>query len=750
MLFLKPVEGAENIFGDEYSTLNGCYALVQKLLVNVSPIPTPAPVVVDGISFPARVSSDQVILSPVDLRLPEGNPLITDDSPLQETAAEICKVFNVPRVQYPVLIGSSGVGKTTTAFLVAQQRFCILMELVGSAVPGSGYHVDFNTLLLAKLYEDIQRRIIRQVVARALILAHLKNQKPNLTPYDWLLFQLSEDMQIVEDVLDLSQFSENVSQKVVKNVSKLIGQELCVIVDEAHHLNAKKQFQYKGQERNAYQCTLFALGRLSIGGVLSLGTQVGLQQALRVYSVVGKSDESQSQAYVFGKYPVLHRVSENVTVPTVWSSISRCIAQPDQMKSTSIGELLQCQLQGRCRWVASFVSAYVHVSLQDPSASVENRLNSAWIWFNQVVSGNRSLYPEIVRVVDGYETERKVDMSHLFDLFVSFLVENPDAEGVACRSYPGTLVATEYVIVPATRREFSTGYMLTVENRKASFHYFMHEEMLMHGLRKYLINTFPVDFHERTLHALQRSTIYGYSASARGQGLDEVVMLRVLMQSQENGISIAEFFKWEDAQANLLGNGASRFSVKYVLGGGKGMFFKWLEHVVDRQKRDTFWNGIAWRNYAVKPDVLAGADGAFVAYDSEQNPIIVLVACAWYNDGITLSNRKSQYKTSDLLQQYENKAALRSNKVVQLRSQILKLIHESDVANLQVMVELPQRSGTLPLRNVDGNAFVIDRRNYQAVLGIDANFSPLKECGHTCGNKDSCKHSCCKRMFYNA
>jgi flagellar biosynthesis GTPase FlhF len=79
--------------------------------------------------FPASVDKNLSSECVFDMRQPESNPLLSEVSPLHEMRDDVVKVLEKGDViSFVVLLGSSGVGKTTAAFLVAKQRWSIFVE----------------------------------------------------------------------------------------------------------------------------------------------------------------------------------------------------------------------------------------------------------------------------------------------------------------------------------------------------------------------------------------------------------------------------------------------------------------------------------------------------------------------------------------------------------------------------------------------------------------------------------------------
>lgn len=192
----------------------------------------------------------------VDLRHPlasvdpkEWNPFLRDEKcALRVTSRDIIAVFEQKGCHLPVLIGSSGVGKTTTAFLVCEQMHCIFLELIAARTAHKcggiflGYWV-----FLEKDASAIENLVLREVGRRALIFAHLwQKTGGSLTPYEWFLFQLGKDFCDVVGRLEMVSFAPSVWWDVIQEASQLVGGKLAVILDGAHLINTSDKMDVKG------------------------------------------------------------------------------------------------------------------------------------------------------------------------------------------------------------------------------------------------------------------------------------------------------------------------------------------------------------------------------------------------------------------------------------------------------------------------------------------------------------------------
>ncbi len=151
------------------------------------------------------------------------------------------------------------------------------------------------------------------------------------------------------------------------------------------------------------------------------------------------------------------------------------------------------------------------------------------------------------------------------------------------------------------------------------------------------------------------------------------------------------------------------------------MFYRLLEAVLTGPDED-FWQGVAARNVCVRPEILAGADGAFAAFVGN-SVVIITLASAWYTDGVIKDKWEDQAnRSSDLLKQFTGaKKPTKPKTKPQIGSKnpnamVVSLLKATCPLTLRVLVELPKRQGKLAPDNVEGGAVVVDVRNVETVL----------------------------------
>lgn len=222
-------------------------------------------------------------------------------------------------------------------------------------------------------------------------------------------------------------------------------------------------------------------------------------------------------------------------------------------------------------------------------------------------------------------------------------------------------------------------------------------------------------------HAVQKLSTLG--ASARGEWLDVVCLLKTISVSSQKPISLQELFQPDsNAKSHINGlNWKATFQITRIVG-GKGVFNRWLNLILTNPDAEVI-PGLMARYAAVRPECAAGADGAFAAF-SNRGPVIVTFACAWYEDGVTLKKWKDQADTTSRLDKQFSKSKQDGGILCQRGDEIVTLVEDHKFECLRILVELPTRKRprkkayTLEDDNFFEHALVVDERNCQKVLGI--------------------------------
>jgi len=206
---------------------------------------------------------------------------------------------------------------------------------------------------------------------------------------------------------------------------------------------------------------------------------------------------------------------------------------------------------------------------------------------------------------------------------------------------------------------------------------------------------------------------YKDEPSIRGQLLAVAVLYKVVSLNEDAKLS--SWLPLDDMC--FAGVRDATINVSHVVS-GKGVFNRWLKAVLENPS-DDFIPGVAARNVCVRPETLAGADGAFAAFLGDA-VVIVTIACAWYMSSVTKAKWKDQAERSSvLLKQFTQKAS--KGKKSKKKKKGVNDTKRQDIADLlgtlRVLFELPKRTGKAPLNNIQDGALVVDKWNVESVLG---------------------------------
>ncbi len=281
-----------------------------------------------------------------------------------------------------MLIGSSGCGKTSTAFLVARERFVLYLEVFSGKVGAEGYQiVNDNVFITLKngnpSFGDVERRLNREVMLRAVLLAIVFQRELSvgrvLTPYQWHLFMMSPKSGVLLDRLRKSQLQNGLDEIYLRwmlsSVEKLIKCKLVVVVDAAQQLVSGRQFLYQPSSTvettpiDSFQAAVMALTSLStsLAACVFCGTQMSLERSLRISSAVGKL-EGEIPVYVFGKFPFLDGLDCKAEF-SVGQSLSSCLKLDRVGLSPVDWAGIFARLQGRPRFTASLITMLVNMRM---------------------------------------------------------------------------------------------------------------------------------------------------------------------------------------------------------------------------------------------------------------------------------------------------------------------------------------------------------------------------------------------------
>jgi hypothetical protein len=706
-----PPEGKVKLFA-KGNILNRVYAAVSEIgfstknfkLVQAETVMPP------GAKVPLPKSVNVEVFQRVDLRLPHENPLLGTEGPLFDMRDDVTRVIDMENFAHVLLIGSSGCGKTTTAFMVAKERYCIFLECWerGGSSGLQMYHLQAEDLRSERAGEDrvatVKRRMTRQVLARCALLAILHKMKKITTPYEWLLLSISGNKEFA-DMLDslLAVFDGTVADrgKILRAVSKQIGQKPCLIVDEAHLLVEttrdivvnKKKSEDKVDTFGAVACSITNFFRNELAACVWIGTQVRMEESAALVSAVYKV-ESPCEIFAFCSFPWVTR--------ELFLEMAEMILHGNHLAASLV-------LSGRPRALAT----WIHERIKDPKKDAGEAVKS-------IVRRSR-LVEEIKSV-----REQGFGNSDLCDLWIAGISFDQDGDCFCPKRYGGTLAFTSGFAKEFDLKNlhgFNTGGELEFKQRKCvAFAHRLDEP----GLIEAIVEFFGPNAFERLRgHAIIECINYEEQPSIRGQLLDVAVLCKVV--SLPPNMRLSEWLPL--TEASFKGVKGAEVNVTRIVSGG-GVLYRWLEAVLSRPD-DDFVPGVAARNVCVRPEHVAGADGVFAAFDAK-GAVLVTVACAWYAKVVPTGKWEDQaFRSSDLRKQFLTKAEAASEapkkkkkgEAVNRNAQIVELLDKKKPRFLRVLFELPKRQakrkGQKVPESVDGNVLVVNQDNVEKVLGSE-------------------------------
>jgi hypothetical protein len=692
--------------------------------------PEQATVEHDGIKFP--ISGDERMAGKFDLRLPHDNPLLSDDSPLFEMRDDLIKCLESNSfVAFPMLLGSSGVGKTTVTFCLALVCWVIYIEASEDTPQDkSSYKMDVQSLQCltssstTATAEDVMRRAQREILARCIVIAALKTKFSALSSYDALQFQLTPSMRVCYDrvMKELGcGYSAQASNIILGQINVLLDpsstsrNHISIVLDEAHLLHGDKKLTHASGSFNVFQLFLLGAQPLAIAGLLSVGTNVGLEQAQKLVSAVAKM-ETEQQGFVFGKYPILegyHPASKNKF--TVFKSLSNCIEGYEDVDEATRMQLENC-LRGRPRFTASFLTMFFYP--EDSKAyhnSLQRKILATWDRFNTWWEENdsHSTIAELKRLVNNKNMSARTSNSSYYQTLVLLL---SDAASNDIISSTGTVVCTKNIEIKSTRH-YKTGYMIS-QNTRVYFEYDTSEHLLRSDIWRFLtISDKPSEVvHKLIIEAYQSLSLA--ANTSKGTSLDRLFIFKLLVETYHAPKKLMSIFQNDTLFKTRCFKDLSLKISKIV--SGPGMLLGWAEAML--KGPNTMFFAVPVRNVAVMPEPNAGSDAILAAFDKHDTPVLISASSAWYQKGVTkLKVEKQLFKTL-LINQFNNKALKNSPKLQETRKKFLIIVQKWQSIN--VLIELPQRA-VPPVNNVlKANKiqyFVIDKRNACNVLGIPEN-----------------------------
>ncbi len=676
------------------------------------------------VSLPASVN---VYVQPtVDLRLPHKNPLVGEEGHLFDMRDDVLRVIDGPRFGHVLLIGSSGCGKTTTAFLVARERYCVFLECLPSAAPDciQPFHISSDALKKPRGVEQfptIERRMWRELLARCTLLAIL-HRRHKITPYQWLLLSISDNEVYREMLRKMRAVFDGVASvdfyaSVMEAVARELGYKPSVIIDEAHLLVEDdrsiviKDAKGASDKVDTFGATVMVLSQKGVyfASCMWIGTQVGLEQSARLTSAVFKTD-GNVPLYAFCSFPYI--TTER------FAELAVLVLGKEFVFAAYL-------LYGRARTLATLIRERV----MRPNVTAEKVVNET--------RKQSHLVREIARVLNG-----EFGTDNLLDLWMAAINYDENGETFSPERFGGTLPFTQkFSSAMDVFGDFktggqltqpSTGFDLDAPRLRLAFVHVVDEPALVDAISDYFIlKGGDSPYHRLYERAVDSCVNFKGEPSIRGMLLDVAVLCKVV--SLGRGTKLSSWLPLQNARFDSVRE--ATFGVTQIVS-GKGVLYRWLEAVLYRPEEE-FVPGVAAKNVCVRPEILAGADGAFAAFVGK-SIVIVTIACAWYSDRLPKKKWEDQAKrSSDLRQQFKFKNAAKVDEETAEKKakrgiarkkakntenarnlEMVELLDKASPRTLRILFELPSRKGkNLPKDYLEGDALVVDVRNAETILG---------------------------------
>ncbi len=273
---------------------------------------------------------------------------------------------------HALIMGASGCGKTALGLSLAEKNFLILLEVPGPNAGGmelaGGYKMMEEDWRRGFVNEKaIHATLFAEVVTRLLVLRHLLEEHPELTPMQWLLFCFSNQgsERIVEARGQVrSMFPSGVQLGLVNNLQRLIDEmagvqrryptrlPFILMVDELQELNncwtppAGLQNGIWGR-RNTVEAVMFAAQNFQFPAVW-VGMRVAITNEQSRNSGIAKQRCGEVTKNAVCDFEFITEETVRHLLTTVLH-----LSQPHVTEDTL--RQLQYLLQGRARMLVSFV-----------------------------------------------------------------------------------------------------------------------------------------------------------------------------------------------------------------------------------------------------------------------------------------------------------------------------------------------------------------------------------------------------------
>ena len=732
---------------EEFDSSSGYESILHDVEIKASFLDIQKEFKADFLACPLPASVNRNVHPYVDLRLPHSNPLLEDKTnPIRIMSSNIVDVFKTDDCKSILLLGSSGCGKSSAAFCVASEVFSIYLEVSDSSQQyNQGYNILRDVIFadsnkgLRVTFADLCRRLYRMISARLLLLLSASKKESScgrkLTPYQWLLYSLSDMFQIDLDAYMKQLAKLNVSsgfiERLLHDCKQNLGSRVLIMFDEAHLFFVEDVFfKFDAMAVDSFQAVVLAVDQISVKylhGTMYFGTQITLAQSVRLASAVGKC-EKHKKLLVFGSYPYL-RAFDNLEDPSVEKSLKLCLSS-SILKNDNEFIKLCAILSGRPRITSNFILQLIEtlISIRDSAHyahAIENPIKTVLDKMRYFVINQ--FLEEVKRLQSNDDT--RLDQSHLLTLLVRITCpwSLSDSSKIITT---GTLLCTKRIVMSDEQFivKFSTGGELRPYNKenpiKVRFIYSYEEPLLGRALERYLMaendssilkkRKYVKSWYDNCLETLSSG-----DNTSRGNHLDLLMLYRAIDCCKGEPYFLTDYLGLTNlTEMGVMGT--PQFCIKSVVGGA-GMLNVWIHMIVNNPDEDII-PGLPARNAAIRPEQNAGADGVFAAF-TERKVTIVSIVCAWNEAGVDREKWRDQEKKSFLNNQF---GFAKDGILLQHHKELVKILQDNKkkVDFARILVELPERqtpknkSERVQENNIYKGALVVNYKNSVKILKL--------------------------------
>eukprot|EP00834_Sanchytrium_tribonematis_P004906 NODE_267_length_11298_cov_1.167872.p1 type:complete len:567 gc:universal NODE_267_length_11298_cov_1.167872:6963-8663(+) len=393
----------------------------------------------NNIDIPSSLRSDQCIFSKdidlpmslmlsdqVDFCMPERNPLKNNEPESQHK--QLISKLSRWDTNVVLMCGVSGAGKTTTAFSIASESYCIYTDYrFDDKVDTLKSYGDHSGSLLKKCKnsdycdDKVSNYVCVDIFCRLFIFHTLKNARKIKTPLEWLYFQIGKNSNVFAKFYDQI-LALNLTTAVVKGYTRQITTLNAVIFirDDLHRLNC---IEHKfGDKYNFLTFTTKIYLELGVKQLL-LGTKIPLQMSLEPSKVSKIGKMRIYDVFLFFDFPFYTK--EEV------QKILIKVLRKDTFRVSTLKKISEV-LYGRARNVGGFLEyiSGINYAIENADNHILDALND---YTNQLIefysssiisvlendiNNHSNPFNQLVDFVSGKSVQTMVTKNSIFEYFV--------------------------------------------------------------------------------------------------------------------------------------------------------------------------------------------------------------------------------------------------------------------------------------------------------------------------------------------